>query len=76
MEEILPYLRDWSTGGALAVFIWLQWKGHIRWGRDCEDDKKELETLRQTIDLIHKQRDEKLERVEQELNELRKGGPR
>jgi uncharacterized membrane protein (DUF106 family) len=54
----------------LFGFIYLHYSGKLIWGKDCDDTKKERDTYREAMEQINKSNAEKVERLEQRLNDL------
>lgn len=54
----------------LTLFIYLQYKGKIRWGEDCDADKRDLvedkKSLQGIVDHYHNGLEQKLQRYEEE----------
>jgi len=64
LNDLLSYADRVTSFVLILGFVYAHWKGWIVWGKDCNDTKKERDTLRSAMDLVNKGNAEKLSRLE------------
>jgi hypothetical protein len=65
VNDLFSYADRVTSFILILAFIYGHYKGWIVWGKDCNDTKKERDTLRSAMDLVNKGNAEKLSRLEE-----------